>query len=303
MASFFQLLPVLAGQHAGAQRLERTPEPAQITSAAANVLQYDQVMTTKLVVAYGVALELVHRARTEGSDQSAVDLACGPGHYTLCLARYLEYGRVVGIDLSGPMVEVANKNALQQGLKERVRFTMGDITELQEMGDGEFDLASFTDAAHHMPDLATVGSVLGEMHRITKPEGLVMLMDLARLRTARLTERYVSVLGEDYVQRGLANFLEDFRNSMYAAWTADELRQAIPRDTRRYWCHLVPRGLPTAQVILGLPVGRKRPFFRSGAPWTAENNPVPREMRGEAKLLKLPLLLGSKTSIPPRAET
>ena len=87
-----------------------------------------------------------------------------------------------------------------------------------------------------------------------------MVMDLVRLRTEELTARYVQTLGHDYVERGLPDFFEDFRNSMYAAWTANELFSSIPRDSRRIWCHIVPRALPTVQVILGLPVGRKEPF-------------------------------------------
>ena len=197
------------------------------------------------------------------------------------------------------MVQVANQNAAEQGLRDRVQFRVGDVTRLEEIGSGELELASFTDAAHHMRDLPTIADVLRQMDRITRPEGLVMVMDLVRLRTAELTERYVKTLGADYAQRGLPSFLEDFRNSMYAAWTADELHGAIPTDSNRWWCHIVPRGLPTIQVILGLPVGRKKLFVRSGFPWRPEENPVPREMRGEWRLLRLTLRLASRRWVAP----
>ena len=300
MASAFQFLPMLLAQQAGRQRLDRVPEPDQVTDAAEHVVQYDRVMTTKLAIAYAGGLEVVHRATTRVGGK-AVDLACGPGHYTLCLARYLGYDRVVGIDLSPGMVDVATENAAGQGSEDRVEFRIADVTRLEAFGDDELDLASFTDAAHHMPDLATVTRVLREMDRVTKPEGLVMVMDLVRLRTAGLTERYVNTLGHDYVERGLPNFFEDFRNSMYAAWTAEELRQAIPRNTDRYWCHIVPRGLPTIQVILGLPVGREKPFVRRGFPWQPEQSPIPEEMRFEWRMLRATLALASRRFIPPRS--
>ena len=88
---------------------------------------------------------------------------------------------------------------------------------------------------------------------------LVMLMDLVRLRTAGITERYINIIGHDYIERGLPNFFDDFRNSMYASYTPEELREAIPRNTARCWCQLVPRGLPGAQIIFGLPEGRTEP--------------------------------------------
>ena len=301
MATFVEMLPMIAAQLSGPQRLERTLEREQITDASANVVQYDRVMGTKLAVAYWVGLEIAHRAGPACDGGAALDLACGPGHYTLCLARFLAFDRVIGVDLSAPMIDVATRNAAEQGLAKRLAFRVGDITNLEGIESGQFDLAGFNTAAHHMPDLGTVTNVLREMDRVTKPDGLVMVMDLVRLRTRALTERYVKTLGQDYVERGLPAFLDDFRNSMYAAWTAKELRQAIPRDTARYWCHIVPRGLPTIQVILGLPVGQKRPFVRSGVPWGPDETPVPPDLRSEWRLLRMSLRFASRHWVPPAA--
>jgi len=147
------------------------------------------------------------------------------------------------------------------------------------MGDDFFDLTSFTDAAHHMPDLATVGKVISEMDRVTKPDGLVMVMDLVRLRTAALTENYVGLLGADYLKMGLPYFFNQFRDSMYAAWTCSELATAIPLNSRRVWCHLFSKELPTLQIILGLPVGRQQAFLRKGYPWSLRDSPVPKKYR------------------------
>jgi ubiquinone/menaquinone biosynthesis C-methylase UbiE len=283
-------------QMAGRQVLERRPEPSQLTDAAENVTQYDQVMGTKLVLAYAVGLTTIHRARGERT-ASAADIACGPGHFTLCLARHLGYERITGVDLAEPMVAIAHQNAAKQNLTGRVRFAVGDATQLP-LEDAQLDLACFTDAAHHMPDLQTVSKVLRELDRVTRPDGLVMVMDLVRLRTAAVTERYVNVLGSDYVQRGLPQFLDDFRNSMYAAWTADELRSAVPGDTGRTWWHIVPRGLPSTQILLGLPPGRDRIFLRGGVPWTKADSPIPAEMRFEWRLLQATMKTASRMRLP-----
>jgi len=301
MAKVLDFCSMLVRQQFSRQTLNRQPEPSSLTEQHENVVQYDRVLGTKLAVAYAAGLMVVERARlSTGQGGSAIDLGCGPGHFTLCLARYLGFGRVLGIDLSAPMVEVGNRNAAEQGLEAAIQFRVGDITRLAEVPADEFDLSSFTQAAHHMPDLETVALILREMDRITKPGGLVMVMDLVRLRTATLTDRYVNTLGRDYVEQGLPSFLEDFRHSMYAAWTARELRGAIPSKTDRYWCHIVPWGLPTVQVILGLPVGRKRVFERSGVPWGPQAGPVSREMDLEWRLLRLSLSLASRRLYPPR---
>jgi ubiquinone/menaquinone biosynthesis C-methylase UbiE len=303
MPFFIDFLRMVLAQQTGFQQLPRTPEPTGLTDQPENVVQYNRVMTTKLAIVYAAGLEIVHRARPQVGGGAAVDLACGPGHYTLCLARYLGFDQIEGIDLSSPMVAVANANAAKEQLQDRVRFRVGDVTRLEDIATGVKDLASFTGAAHHLPDLDTVSRVLREMDRITKPDGLVMVMDLARLRTAGLTERYVNLLGADYVQRGLPDFLKDFRNTMYAAWTVQELRQAIPQDTRRYWCHIAPRGLPSVQIILGLPLGRKTVFLRSGFPWSEDQNPVPPEMRQEWNMMRWSLAWGSRRLIAPKNDS
>jgi len=312
MAGLFDFLPLVVAQQGMFQTLGRTPEPSQITDGSGNVAQYDRVMTTKLALGYAAGVEILHRARGETAD-SAVDLACGPGHYSLCLAKYLGYKQVTGVDLSAPMVKVAAGNATRANLSGNLRFQVGDITQLDSFPAGQLDLASFTGAAHHMPDLDTVAAIVCEMDRITKPTGLVMLMDLARLRTAKLTERYVNTLGQDYKDRGLGEFFDDFRNSMYAVWTPKELRGVIPTDSARWWCHLVPRGLPTIQVILGLPIGRDRPFLRRG--FAADQHPLIQEWYPrwreevspnwadqtlhEWKLARMTIMTASKFYVPP----
>ena len=314
MASLFDFLPMVVAQNLGPQRLKRTPEPNPVTDSPQVVDQYNQAMMTGLSILYAIGLEVIYRARPEGNGAgSALDLACGPGHFTFLLAHHLGYEQVAGIDLSAPMIRSATQNAKAQGIEPRVKFHLGDITRLDLLVKEAVDLTCFTQAAHHMPDLPTVAKVLREMDRITKPEGLILVMDLHRLRTAHLTERFVSTVGRDYIQQGLREFLDDFHHSMYAAWTAQELRSTLPPESHRWWCHCVPLGLPTIQIILGLPAGRKRTFIRpslstKGHPQIPEWFPrweqgLPprraRETLREWQLARWSLFAGLKRLIPP----
>jgi ubiquinone/menaquinone biosynthesis C-methylase UbiE len=285
-----KLVPVIAKQMRGRTQMERVREPASVTNDAEDVQAYDRVMKTALAVAYAAGLAVIHRARPEPQGaQKALDLASGPGHYTLSLQTHLNYASTTGLDFAPNMVAIAQKNAREKGLQDRARFELGDATHLKDIADHTFDLCSFTDAAHQMEDVSVprmakncneadleiVRKVLGEMDRVTKPEGLVMVMDLARLRNAGLTDAYVENLASDYDALGLQHFKRQFRDSMYAAWTFDELETAIPKNSSRVWFHLVTRLLPTLQIIVGLPVGRQALFLRKGFPWRMGAGPTP----------------------------
>ena len=293
-------IPLILRQSFGAQELERRPEPDTITAADDKVEQYDRVMTTKLAVAYAVGLEVIYRSRQIPRGGSALDLACGPGHFSLCLASHLELDSLLGLDLSRGMIKVAGKNANEQGLPQ-ASFDLADVTNLSNYDDNQFDLTTFTDAAHHMADLNTVERVIKEADRVTKPEGLVVVMDLVRLRTESITESYVQLVGGDYNERGLSAFYDDFYHSMYAAWAKEELAATIPNGTARNWYQLAPAGLPTIQFLLGVPCSQQSAFQRKGVPWSPGNHPLCSELRFDWRAMQMtvriakPILLETAT--------
>ena len=314
MATFFaDFLPMMVAQALGLGQVPRIPEPSGVMAGEENVVEYNEAMATKFAVAYAAGLEIVHRVMEKVSGGSAMDLACGPGHNTMCFAKYLGFDEVLGTDLSECMVRAATENAHREGLAGKIRFEVRDAVQPDESTAGKWDLVTFCHAAHHMPTIDMLAQVLRCMDHYAKRDGLVMVMDLVRLRTAKLNDRFVNVLGHDYLERGLQHYFKDFQNSMLASWTPAEMVSAVPRETRRWWCHLLPRGLPTTQILLGLPVGRKQVFVRSG--WGVAGHPLFREWYSrwerqvspawaketlhDAKLLWMTLFRGSKRMFPP----
>lgn len=262
--SIVQMLPLIIRQNIGKQTLERTPEPNRITNQADHVVQYDRVMETKLAISYAIAIETIYKARPMPFGGTALDVCCGPGHLSITMAKELQLDALIGVDLSEPMVAIAAQNARSMNLPQ-VNFQTGDATKLSNFATGQFDLTTMMDAAHHMPNLDVLAAVLKELDRVTNPEGLVVVMDLVRLRTRAITESYIELLANDYVERGLPAFKQDFEDSMYAAWLPAELRQAVPSETKRCWTHIIPRGLPFAQFLLGSPNHREKPPRRGAS--------------------------------------
>lgn len=63
---------------------------------------------------------------TPASGKSALDIGCGPGHYSIALARQ-GMETVWGIDFAPAMIDLADKKAVQSGVEKSCRFILGDF--------------------------------------------------------------------------------------------------------------------------------------------------------------------------------
>jgi len=70
--------------------------------------------------------------------RSFLDVGCGPGHYSLALAKK-GAGSVTGIDYSEKMIQLANERLAQEDLKSKCRFLVKDIVDYDS--DSKFDIS------------------------------------------------------------------------------------------------------------------------------------------------------------------
>jgi demethylmenaquinone methyltransferase / 2-methoxy-6-polyprenyl-1,4-benzoquinol methylase len=137
---------------------------------------------------------LVDRAALQPG-QAALDVASGTGKVAADLAdRAGPYGRVLGVDLSPGMIDVAKQRfAGRPGLA----FTVGDALALPTE-DATFDAATIAFGMRNLPDYARGFS---EMARSVRPGGRVLCLEIARPRSrvARFMrwwfDRIVPVIG------------------------------------------------------------------------------------------------------------
>lgn len=97
-----------------------------------------------------------------------LDVGCGTGQLAIRLAD-LGY-EVVGIDPSAGMLEQLRKRA------PAVEAVQGSATEMP-FRDGEFDLSISVATMHHIADPADVRLALGEMTRVVRPGGSIIVWD------------------------------------------------------------------------------------------------------------------------------
>ena len=102
---------------------------------------------------------------------SALDIACGSGKLTADLARLAgAAGRVVGLDFSPQMLEVARRE------HPRLEFLEGDALNLP-FEDASFDASTI---AFGLRNLADPVRGLREMLRVVKPSGRVVVLEFVR---------------------------------------------------------------------------------------------------------------------------
>jgi ArsR family transcriptional regulator len=99
------------------------------------------------------------------------DLGAGEGTLSQLLARSAK--KVIAIDNSPAMVEFGSKLAAEHGLSN-LEYCLGEIED-PPVKAGSIDLALFSQALHHA---ASPGKALAAAHRMLKPGGRLMVLDL-----------------------------------------------------------------------------------------------------------------------------
>jgi len=98
-----------------------------------------------------------------------LDLGCGAGRTTINMFKN-GYNDIVGLDISDKFIEFAKEYCLKNSLK--IRFINGDATKLS-FDDEKFDVVIFSyNGLMCIPGKSNRDSVLKEVYRVLKPNGL-----------------------------------------------------------------------------------------------------------------------------------
>lgn len=100
-----------------------------------------------------------------GPGDTAVDVGCGMGHFTLGLARMVgPEGRVIAVDLQPQMLERVKRRAKRAGLTDRIRLHLAGKESLELDVRADFVVASWM--VHEVSDRA---AFLREVAALMKP--------------------------------------------------------------------------------------------------------------------------------------
>jgi ubiquinone/menaquinone biosynthesis C-methylase UbiE len=117
------------------------------------------------------ALKLIIEFTDAGSNDTVLDVACGPGLVVCAFAPVVRHA--TGIDLTPAMIEHARSLQKAKGLTN-VTWRVGDVLPLP-YADSSFSIVTSRYAFHHFLDPQ---AVLAEMKRVCTPEGKVVIIDV-----------------------------------------------------------------------------------------------------------------------------
>jgi ubiquinone/menaquinone biosynthesis C-methylase UbiE len=126
------------------------------------------------------------------ANRRILEVAPGPGYLAIEIARRGNY-RVTGLDISHTFVEIANRNAREAEVD--IEFLHGNASAMP-FADNSFDLilcrAAFKNFSQPL-------AAMNEMHRVLKPGGRALIIDLRNDASVSDIDAYIKRSGLGWV--------------------------------------------------------------------------------------------------------
>jgi ubiquinone/menaquinone biosynthesis C-methylase UbiE len=116
-------------------------------------------------------------------DETVLDMGCGRGAVLLMAAQLVPGGRAIGVDLwrtaeqSGNSIEVTRRNAVLEGVADRVELHTGDMSAMP-FADASADVVLSSVAIHNIDDAGDRARALDEAVRVLRPGGRLAIVDI-----------------------------------------------------------------------------------------------------------------------------
>jgi len=131
--------------------------------------------------------EEIIRFQREGS---ILDLGTGPGYLPIELAQLSPGIRIIGLDVSPELLQMAGQNAQAAGVGDRISFRYGSAANIP-FADRHFDMVLSTGMLHMVKDPL---KVFQEIHRVLKPGGQAWIFDPAQVSSGIDKEKWKASL-------------------------------------------------------------------------------------------------------------
>jgi ubiquinone/menaquinone biosynthesis C-methylase UbiE len=160
--------------------------------------------------------QLAAKAASAIPGGKVLEVGSGPGYVSLEIARLLPEVKIVGLDLSETMIEIATRNADEYGVSDRVKFRQGDASAMP-FEESLFDFVVSCGSLHHWQNPP---EVFDEIHRVLKPGCSALIDDLRRDASPESMREWTSGHESRFMRWGA-------RHSFTEAYTAREIEDIL----------------------------------------------------------------------------
>jgi demethylmenaquinone methyltransferase / 2-methoxy-6-polyprenyl-1,4-benzoquinol methylase len=161
------------------------------------------------------AIQLWRDRLQEKHHPKILDIACGTGDLAFEAIKQIPAAEITGSDITLPMLDLFRKKIQKRGL--RMNVEEGDVEDLQ-YPDNSFDAVTIGFATRNFTNLDIA---FKEIHRVLKPGGVFINLELARPRVFPMKQLYK--LYFDNILPGMASMMSK-HNSAYR-YLPDSLRR------------------------------------------------------------------------------
>lgn len=197
--------------------MERIPEPRDLMDDVEQARAYAYADFSE---ANGLFIDLIEREADGMLEGPMLDLGCGPAAIPIALARRHAQLTIDAIDGAQAMLELARTAmSTEPDLQQRIRLQCRYLP-CDDLPQGHYPLLASNSLLHHLGDPAALWQTIA---RCARPGARVVVMDLARPNT----EVAVDALVESHTIDAPDVLRRDFRNSLLAAYTVDEIERQV----------------------------------------------------------------------------
>ena len=103
-----------------------------------------------------------------------LDIGCGSGTFTMCMAERYPKSHFVGFDVGNDFLQRANDKRGRKGLSN-IRFTRSTLEAFIEDKDEQFDVITAYHVLHNMSDPE---KAIRDLYLLLKPSGKLILVEV-----------------------------------------------------------------------------------------------------------------------------
>ena len=159
----------------------------------------------------------------------AIDVGTGPGVFPIFVTKAIPGIRFKAIDLSPIMVDLAKRNAREEGMADRIEFEVGSAYSLP-VEDRSLDLVLCINTLHH---LESPVDFFNEVARSLKEGGAFVIVDFHRDASSVFIE-FFNLLWKVFFGRH-PKAKKGFLESVQSSYTIEECREFLRRSRLKNW--------------------------------------------------------------------